>query len=89
MILELDSTYDVAILEMGMRGLGQIKELAEIASPDLGIITNIGISHIEILKTRENILKAKMEIATFFDKNNTLVVCGNDDFLGALPSAEI
>ena len=88
MILELDSTYDVAILEMGMRGLGQIKELAEIASPDLGIITNIGISHIEILKTRENILKAKMEIATFFDKNNTLVVCGNDDFLGALPSDE-
>lgn len=88
MILELDSTYDVAILEMGMRGLGQIKELAEIASPDLGIITNIGISHIEILKTRENILKAKMEIATFFDKNNTLVVCGNDDFLGALPEAE-
>lgn len=88
MILELDSTYDVAILEMGMRGLGQIKELAEIASPDLGIITNIGISHIEILKTRENILKAKMEIATFFDKNNTLVVCGNDDFLGVLPEAE-
>ncbi|HHD2601613.1 MAG: UDP-N-acetylmuramoyl-tripeptide--D-alanyl-D-alanine ligase [Clostridium perfringens] len=88
MILELDSTYDVAILEMGMRGLGQIKELAEIASPDLGIITNIGISHIEILKTRENILKAKMEIATFFDKNNTLVVCGNDDFLGSLPEAE-
>ncbi|MDU6426443.1 MAG: UDP-N-acetylmuramoyl-tripeptide--D-alanyl-D-alanine ligase [Clostridium perfringens] len=88
MILELDSTYDVAILEMGMRGLGQIKDLAEIASPDLGIITNIGISHIEILKTRENILKAKMEIATFFDKNNTLVVCGNDDFLGVLPSAE-
>lgn len=88
MILELDSTYDVAILEMGMRGLGQIRELAEIASPDLGIITNIGISHIEILKTRENILKAKMEIATFFDKNNTLVVCGNDDFLGSLPSAE-
>ena len=88
MILELDSTYDVAILEMGMRGLGQIKELAEIASPDLGIITNIGISHIEILKTRENILKAKMEIATFFDKNNTLVVWGNDDFLGALPEAQ-
>ncbi|MDM0610517.1 UDP-N-acetylmuramoyl-tripeptide--D-alanyl-D-alanine ligase [Clostridium perfringens] len=88
MILELDSTYDVAILEMGMRGLGQIKELAEIASPDLGIITNIGISHIEILKTRENILKAKIEIATFFDKNNTLVVCGNDDFLGVLPEAE-
>ncbi|MCH1963495.1 UDP-N-acetylmuramoyl-tripeptide--D-alanyl-D-alanine ligase [Clostridium perfringens] len=88
MILELDSTYDVAILEMGMRGLGQIRELAEIASPDLGIITNIGISHIEILKTRENILKAKMEIATFFDKNNTLVVCGNDDFLGSLPEAE-
>ena len=88
MILELDSTYDVAILEMGMRGLGQIRELAEIASPDLGIITNIGISHIEILKTRENILTAKMEIVTFFDKNNTLVVCGNDDFLGALPEAE-
>ncbi len=41
-----------------MRGLGQIKELAEIASPDLGIITNIGISHIEILKTREKYIKS-------------------------------
>lgn len=88
MILELDSTYDVAILEMGMRGLGQIEELAEVAEPNLAIITNIGISHIEILKTRENILKAKMEITNFFDKNNTLVVCGNDDFLGTLPETE-
>lgn len=88
MVLELDKSYDIAILEMGMSALGEIETLVDIARPDMAVISNIGICHIEHLKTRENILKAKMEIATFFDKNNTLVVCGNDDFLGALPSAE-
>lgn len=81
MILELDSSYDVAILEMGMSDLGEIHTLAEVALPDIGVITNIGLSHIENLKTRENILKAKMEITDFFNENNELIVTGEDDKL--------
>lgn len=81
MILELDSSYDVAVLEMGMSDLGEIHVLAETALPDIAVITNIGLSHIENLKTRENILKAKMEITDFFGENNELIVTGEDDKL--------
>ena len=67
MVLELDKSYDIAILEMGMSALGEIETLVDIARPDMAVISNIGICHIEHLKTRENILKAKMEITTFFN----------------------
>ena len=66
MIFKLDKSYDIAVLEMGMSDFGEIHNLCEIAKPDIAIITNIGMSHIENLKTRENILKAKMEITDFF-----------------------
>lgn len=86
MILELDSSYDVAVLEMGMSDLGEIHLLAEIALPDIGVITNVGLSHIENLKTRENILKAKMEITDFFNENNELIVTGEDSKLKKINS---
>jgi UDP-N-acetylmuramoyl-tripeptide--D-alanyl-D-alanine ligase len=79
MIFNITNDYNVAVLEMGMSNLGEIQRLADVARPDIGIITNIGVSHIEYLKTRENILKAKLEITTFFNKNSTLIVnCDND-----------
>ena len=81
MILELDKTYDVAVLELGMSNLNEIHTLANAARPDIALITNIGLSHIENLKTQENILKAKMEITDFFTKSNTLIVNGEDKFL--------
>lgn len=81
MILELDSSYDVAVLEMGMSDLGEIHTLAKTALPDIGVITNVGLSHIENLKTRENILKAKMEITDFFNTNSELIVTGEDNKL--------
>ncbi len=59
MVFSLDNSYDVAILEMGMSSLGEIERLAKVAKPDIAIITNIGLSHIENLKTRDNILKWK------------------------------
>lgn len=81
MVLELDKSYDIAILEMGMSALGEIERLVNIANPDMAVISNIGICHIEHLKTRENILKAKMEITTNFSENSVLAVNGNDDML--------
>ena len=78
MILELDSSYDVAVLEMGMSNLGEIDVLANCARPDIAVITNIGLSHIENLKTQDNILKAKSEIFNYFDESNTLIINGED-----------
>lgn len=84
MIFSMDSSYDLAVLEMGMASFGEIHLLADIVRPELAMITNIGSSHIEILKTKENILKAKMEIADFFGKDNTLFVNGDDPQLAVV-----
>jgi UDP-N-acetylmuramoyl-tripeptide--D-alanyl-D-alanine ligase len=81
MIFRLTEEYEVAVLEMGMSNLGEIHRLADVARPDIGIITNIGVSHIEYLKTRGNILKAKLEITDFFDSNNTLIINYDNDLL--------
>lgn len=81
MIFKLDKTYEVAILEMGMSNLGEIDTLAKVAKPSIGVITNIGTSHLENLKTRENILKAKLEIANNFTKDNVLIINGDNDML--------
>ena len=81
MIMQLTSEYDVAVLEMGMSHLGDIDLLAKVATPDIAVITNIGITHIENLKTQENILKAKMEIINYFNENNILIVNGEDEKL--------
>lgn len=84
MILELDSSYDVAILEMGMSNLKEISFLANIARPEIAVITNVGLSHIENLKTQENILKAKMEITDFFTKENVLIINADDKMLSSI-----
>ena len=86
MILELTSEFDVAVLEMGMSSLGEIELLASVARPNIAVITNIGLSHIENLKTQENILKAKMEICTFFNKENTLIINAEDKLLQNISS---
>lgn len=88
MIFSLDSSYDIAVLEMGMSNLQEIHRLADVARPDIAVITNIGISHIENLGSRENILKAKLEITDFFNKNNTLIVNGDNDLLSNLESKD-
>ena len=84
MVLELDSSYDIAVIEMGMNHLGEIEYLAGIAKPEVAMITNIGTVHLEHLKTQDNILKAKMEITKLFGKENLLVANGDDERLGKL-----
>lgn len=88
MIFNLDNTYDVAVLEMGMSHFNEIHKMAKAARPDIALMTNIGISHIENLKTRENILKAKLEITDFFDKNSTLIVNEDNDLLSTIHSSK-
>jgi len=64
-ILEMPADTQILILEMGMRGLGQIDLLSKIAKPNICIITNIGTAHVEILGAKENIKKAKLEIINY------------------------
>jgi UDP-N-acetylmuramoyl-tripeptide--D-alanyl-D-alanine ligase len=81
MIFKLDKSYDVAVLEMGMSDFLEIHNLCEVAKPNIAIITNVGMSHIENLKTRENILKAKMEITDYFNKDSVLIINSDNDLL--------
>lgn len=83
-LFNLDESYDCAVIEMGMSGFNEIEYLANIVNPKIGVISNIGLSHIENLGSQEGILKAKMEITTNFDSSNTLIVNGDDEFLSTL-----
>ena len=70
-----------AVLEMGMEALGDVHKLSLAAKPKAAVITCIGISHLERLKTRENILKAKLEICDGMNADGMLVLNGDDDYL--------
>lgn len=80
-VFGLDETYEAAVLEMGMSGFGEISRLSRTARPTLGIISNIGVSHMEKLGSQENILKAKMEILDGLSDGAPLILNGDDKFL--------
>lgn len=82
--LGTDDSHDAVILEMGMRGLGQIEYLCSISKPDIAVITNIGVSHIELLGSRENILRAKSEIIDALDISGVAILNADDDMLKTL-----
>jgi UDP-N-acetylmuramoyl-tripeptide--D-alanyl-D-alanine ligase len=83
-IFNLDKSYDIAVLEMGMNHFFEIHNMAKAAKPDLALITNIGISHIENLKTRENILAAKLEITDYFNNASKLILNIDNDMLSSV-----
>src|SRR5262249_30007689 len=60
-LTRLEPETEVCIVEMGMRGLGQIAWLASFARPDVGLITNVGPVHLELVETVENVARAKAE----------------------------
>lgn len=80
-ILSLEQDIEVGVFEMGMSEFGEIDVLADIVRPDIGVITNIGTSHIENLGDREGILKAKLEITNYFKPNQILCVNGDNEML--------
>lgn len=82
MILKLKD-HDILVLEMGMNALGEISLLTKIAKPTTAVITNIGSSHIGELGSRENILKAKLEILEGLDKNGSLIFNNDNDLLNS------
>ena len=75
---------DIIVLEMGMSSLGEISFLSNTAKPNVGVITNVGHSHIGNLGSRENILKAKMEIIDGMDEEGILVINSDNDMLSTV-----
>lgn len=84
-IFQFDSSMQAAVLEMGMDKFGEIDRLAEIVKPHIAVITNIGVSHIENLGSREGIFKAKMEvtkhITSYKGNPGTLIFPWDGEFL--------
>ena len=78
----LDESYKAAVIEMGMSDRGEIFALSRTAHPNLSVITNIGYCHIENLKTRENILAAKLEVVDGMKKGSPIILFGDDEYLG-------
>ncbi len=72
---------EAMVLEMGMNSFGEISVLTKIAKPDVAVITNIGTAHIGNLGSRENILKAKLEILEGLKKDGTVIINYDNDLL--------
>lgn len=75
---ETDAAF---VLEMGMRGFGQIERLSRVAEPDIAVITNVGQAHIGILGSRENIAKAKSEITSNLRSDGVVIIPFGDYLL--------
>jgi UDP-N-acetylmuramoyl-tripeptide--D-alanyl-D-alanine ligase len=73
-LTRIEPDTEVVIAEMGMRGLGQIRELAELARPDVAIVTSIGPVHLELLETVDNVARAKAEILEALPPGSVAIV---------------
>ena len=83
-LMRLDSTHNVAVMEMGTNHIGEIRRLSEIARPTIAIITNIGPSHLEYLQDVQTVLKAKCEILGCMDQNAKVILNADDELLNGL-----
>jgi UDP-N-acetylmuramoyl-tripeptide--D-alanyl-D-alanine ligase len=88
-ILNMPKTSTACVFEMGMSGFGEISSLSRIVCPDIAVISNIGFSHIEFLGSRENIMKAKLEILDGMNENGILILNGDDELLSKIDIGSI
>ena len=80
-LFALNKDHQAAVIEMGMSARGEIEALSKAVCPDVGVITNIGVSHLQNLGTRENILAAKLEILAGLKENGPLFLNMDNDLL--------
>ena len=80
-IFEMNEEHQVAILEMGVNHFGEMRRLSSVASPDICVITNIGVAHLEFFKTREGILQEKSKMIQDMKDGGTIILNGDDDLL--------
>ena len=80
----LRKDHTAAVVEMGVSMPGEMARIAGVVKPTCAVMTNIGVSHIEFMKTRENILAEKARIADYLPPDGALFVNGDDDLLPTL-----
>ncbi len=80
-LFALEEEHQAAVLEMGMSHLGEIQYLSQLAKPDLAVITNVGVSHLENLGSRDHILKAKLEILDGMSSDSRVILNADNDKL--------
>lgn len=85
-LLRIRNEHEVAVVEMGISDFGEMHRLSKMARPNVCVITNIGQCHLENLKTREGILKAKTEIFDFMAEDGEVCLNGEDDMLYTVKS---
>lgn len=83
-IFDISEEHEVAVLEMGISDFGEMHRLAEIANPDICVITNIGLCHLENLGSRDGILEAKTEVFEHLRGEGIVILNGDDDKLSTI-----
>ncbi len=83
-MFEIRPENEIAVIEMGMSEFGEMDRLADVARPDIAVMTNIGKAHIENLRTQENIMSEKLKITKHFDDKGILFLNGDDPMLRTL-----
>lgn len=86
-IFNIREDHEAAILEMGISDFGEMERLAKVARPDVCVLTNIGCAHLEQLKSREGILKAKTEMFLYMNPEGDIILNGDDDMLASVKPA--
>lgn len=81
MMFRLTKDHQAAVIEMGVSEEGEMEKLVKMAQPSIAVMTNIGVSHIAQLGTKENIRKEKLNIINGFQKEGILYICGEDPLL--------
>ena len=77
----LEEEHEVAVIEMGISGFGEMTRLSKMVRPDICVITNIGYCHLENLGDRDGVLRAKTEMFQYLSADGTIILCHDDDKL--------
>ena len=83
-LLGLNDTHTAAVVEIGMRGFHQIEAMAPIAAPSIGIVTNVGETHMELLGSLENIAKAKSELVEAIPEGGTVILNADNEYVARM-----
>ena len=88
-ILEINNNHEIAVIEMGASEIGEIKKLCNISKPDTGVITNVGLAHLEGFGTFQGVVQAKTELYNFIKKNKGTIFVNSEDKILLEKSKEI
>src|SRR5246127_5366811 len=81
MLLKLEPEHELAVIEMGMSHAGEIRALAKIANPDIGVVTNVAPVHLEFFDSLAGIARAKYELVESLPSTGTAVLNADDEYV--------